>query len=262
MRREGSVWCVLYSSGAINALFSALAFSGVIIAIILQKKELELQRDELKATNKQLEAQKNEFQAQNDTLRRQRFENTFFQMMSLQQEIVNGLSIQYNEKQRTTEAGQPGFAFTEVKSTLTGRIVFYKIFENSTTLFYGPDGAEHKFRSIRDAIEAHGIDIYCSLINIDIFDHYFRHLYRILKFVDTTDLIDDCDKYEYTAMVRATLSKHELVWLFYNCLSLAGKDKFKPLIERYALLKNLRKELLIDKKHLSQYDSSAYNHLA
>ena len=70
-----------------STLFSALAFCGVVIAIALQKKELELQREELKATNEQLKAQKEEFHTQNETLKRQRFENTFFQMMSLQQGI-------------------------------------------------------------------------------------------------------------------------------------------------------------------------------
>jgi hypothetical protein len=34
--------------GAVNALFSGWAFLGVIIAIILQRQELELQRDELR----------------------------------------------------------------------------------------------------------------------------------------------------------------------------------------------------------------------
>ncbi len=38
--------------GAINALFSGLAFLGVIIAIILQKKELEEQRKEIRESRK------------------------------------------------------------------------------------------------------------------------------------------------------------------------------------------------------------------
>lgn len=38
--------------GAINALFSGLAFLGVIIAIILQKRELELQRAEIRYARK------------------------------------------------------------------------------------------------------------------------------------------------------------------------------------------------------------------
>ncbi len=40
--------------GPINALFSGLAFSGVIITIILQSKELALQRLELKDTREEL----------------------------------------------------------------------------------------------------------------------------------------------------------------------------------------------------------------
>ena len=40
--------------GAINALFSGLAFAGVIYTILLQRKELELQREELVSTREEL----------------------------------------------------------------------------------------------------------------------------------------------------------------------------------------------------------------
>ena len=40
--------------GAANALFPGLAFGGVIIAILLQRKELELQRKELELTRNEL----------------------------------------------------------------------------------------------------------------------------------------------------------------------------------------------------------------
>lgn len=40
--------------GGINALFSGLAFLGVIYAIILQREELRLQRNELKMTREEL----------------------------------------------------------------------------------------------------------------------------------------------------------------------------------------------------------------
>lgn len=41
--------------GAANALFSGLAFAGIIITILLQRKELSLQREELKQTRAELE---------------------------------------------------------------------------------------------------------------------------------------------------------------------------------------------------------------
>jgi uncharacterized protein HemX len=40
--------------GGLNALFSALAFGGVVYAILLQRNDLELQREELKLTREEL----------------------------------------------------------------------------------------------------------------------------------------------------------------------------------------------------------------
>lgn len=72
--------------GAINALFSGLAFAGIIFTILLQRRDLSLQRQELEETRK-------EFIQQNETLKKQRFENTFFQLLSLHTEIVGKLKI-------------------------------------------------------------------------------------------------------------------------------------------------------------------------
>lgn len=283
----GGIWIVNYitctpekagvlgdSAGAINALFSSLAFAGVIIAMTLQRKELKLQRSELrlqrkelKVTHEQLEAQKEEFHIQNETLKRQRFENTFFQMMSLQQEIINNLNFSYEEQQKTitlkkeesqylnltlhhrmNEEKETQSSIVPITKTVTGRDIFSWIFDKANG------------NGVRETISKRGIAIYASLKYPEYFDHYFRHLYRIIKFVDESDLISREDKYEYVGMVRATLSRYELVWLFYNCLSENGKDKFKPLVERYAILKNLRTELLVDEKHEELYEKGAYEY--
>ena len=45
------------SFGAVNALFSGLAFAGLIYALYLQRTELQLQRDELRLTREELSAQ-------------------------------------------------------------------------------------------------------------------------------------------------------------------------------------------------------------
>ena len=86
--------------GAVNALFSGLAFAGLIYTIILQRRDLELQRNDLKLqreelalTRKEMEEQTAEFEKQNETLRIQRFENTFFNMLSQFQEVVNNLTV-------------------------------------------------------------------------------------------------------------------------------------------------------------------------
>lgn len=205
------------SFGAVNALISALAFAGVIITIYIQQKELRLQR-------KDLELQRKEFSIQNETLRLQRFENTFFNMLSLQQQIVNDLYF----------AEKKGGGDKVVK----GREVFVYLFVN---LHKDDDSGA---TSMKQKLQNKGLKSYDNSYTPTYFDHYFRHLYTIIKFVDNAEVLSDDKKYEYTSMVRATLSRYELIWLFYNGISSVGKEKFKPLIEKYSLLKNIREDLL------------------
>ena len=111
--------------GAVNALFSGLAFAGLIYTIILQRHDLKLQRRdllyqrrELELTRKEMEDQTAEFEKQNETLKIQRFENTFFNMLSQFQEVVNNLSVMVTVSGGTYES--------------TGRDVFQTLFERST----------------------------------------------------------------------------------------------------------------------------------
>ena len=94
------VWCFILPGdrgvfgdmfGALTALFSGLAFAGIIFTILLQKEELELQRQELKLTRKEFELTRQEFIGQNVTLRKQRFENTFFNLLNYHTRIIEGL---------------------------------------------------------------------------------------------------------------------------------------------------------------------------
>lgn len=71
--------------GVVNALFSGLAFAGLIITIRQQHLDLEYQSQSIAQTKQELENQTTEFDEQNKTLRIQRFENTFFKMLEVQQ---------------------------------------------------------------------------------------------------------------------------------------------------------------------------------
>jgi hypothetical protein len=77
--------------GSLNALFSGLAFAGVIVTVYLQKKELELQREELRQTRAEIHGQKEQMELQNETLRKQQFEATFFQMLKMFDEHRRGI---------------------------------------------------------------------------------------------------------------------------------------------------------------------------
>jgi len=85
--------------------------------------------------------------------------------------------------------------------------------------------------------------------------HYYTNLYHIIKFIDNSEIEN---KYQYTSFIRAQLSAQETYFLFYNCLSPMGKNKFKPLVEKYALLKNLDFALITNKEHVKAYQPSAF----
>lgn len=229
------------SFGAVNALISAFAFAGVIVAIFIQRNELRLQR-------KDLGLQRNEFSTQNETLKLQRFENTFFNMLSLQQQIVNDLSFTDIGKEQVIEDAPAPSLGRITKEVIVDKVVkgrelfFYSFVERPH--YFKLAGSTKKVNGMRLYLHFNGLSSYDDSYTPTYFDHYFRHLYTIIKFVDNTDFLPFDEKYKYTSMVRATLSRYELIWLFYNGISAVGRQKFKQLIERYSLLKNIREDLL------------------
>lgn len=262
----GSVFCILIFSSNINSwynlespykfggilsgVFAGLAFLGVLISLILQITDSK----RLKKTNEI-----------------QRFENTFFQMMNLQQEIVKGLSLKYNHikindkgeskhdedwvegrecfqtlfVEGTIGIPKEGEALEVFKDLSKSPIHSDKLYEGQSnqgaTIFI--------FGGMTSVINLFGKSGYEKSCELPLFDHYFRHLYRIIKFIDESVFLDDnslkiVNRYKYACLVRAVLSPYELAWIYYNCLSNYGNEKFKVLIEKYTLLKNIRHDLL------------------
>ena len=243
--------------GAVNALFSGLAFAGLIVTLLYQKEELKLQREELRETRNELNAQKLEFQEQNKTMKRQRFENTFFNMLSLQQEIIANLSYEYHLDLRICPQNLPEEFFykSAPKIQLIGRKTFEGIYKHAVIEYNGVRYAD----GIVKILKQNDYIAYPVISVTTRFDHYFRHLYHIYKFVDTSDLIEDSERYDYACIIRSQLSDYELVMMFYNCLSTNGRDKFKPLIEKYSVFNNLRLELLAKMNDKEEYAQGAYN---
>lgn len=169
------------------------------------------------------------------------FENTLFKMVSLQLEIVNGLEYA-----------------TKEEKTKKGREVFKYLFEEEDTTDISPDLPD---KGMRQILDRHSLQDYEKVKYIGTFDHYFRNLYRIVKFIDEQEnkLLSHKNKYDYIANnVRSMLSKYELIWLYYNCLNEIGNRKFKPLIEKYTLFKNLREIELANSSRSRKYEYRFY----
>lgn len=270
------------SFGSVNAVISTLAFLAVFIALIMQQKQIELQRKdlglqrrELKNNTKELSLQRQEFEEQNRNIRLQRFENTFFQMLSLHHEIVAGLKLNTKIKKIGSQVLEP--------MTAERREVFSVLYEKAelTVEVYKQAQFEY-FTGIKGLMTVYAdIEDYDKVKELSIFDHYFRNLYRIFKFIDSMPernlsiendkegVLTLNDKKHYAAIVRASLSEYELVMLFFNCLHMKKNVKepqFKGFVEKYHLFNNIRAEKIgndIFKSFMqhkeSKYTDSAFN---
>ncbi|MCW3128442.1 MAG: hypothetical protein JWO03_4100 [Bacteroidetes bacterium] len=69
--------------------------------------------------------------------------------------------------------------------------------------------------------------------------HYYRHLFQIVNYVDSTDFITDIQKYDYVKILRAQLSQHEVAIFFLNSLSIGQPWEKNGYITKYKFIKNL-----------------------
>ncbi|OQY72388.1 MAG: hypothetical protein B6D44_10200 [Ignavibacteriales bacterium UTCHB2] len=72
--------------------------------------------------------------------------------------------------------------------------------------------------------------------------HYYRNLYQTVSYIDSyqSNIISDAEKYKYVKTLRAQLSNHEQLMLYYNSLSPFGR----PWLEngyfvKYKMIKNI-----------------------
>ena len=183
----------------------------------------------------------------------ERFEQRLFEMLGLLQETVNGNIGRFQYL---------GLSFNSELKECNGREIFQYIYEDKPfDIQWDIDtcysGLKELFR-VKDL--SYGLEEYVRDDAVRDLDNYFRLLYRIFKSIDDMDKLSRDEKYEYCCIVRATLSRYELLVLFYNCLSSNGVEKFKPLVERYAIFNNLRTDELGRAEHRGMYKNSAYEY--
>lgn len=213
---------------------------------------LENQSTLLESQNKVLEGQYGIFQKQQDTLNLQNtalsdlnerlalqsFENTFFQMMKLHNELLNSIDlVDYGQQGRQeVHAGRDSFM-------RAWRAYGAQFYENAETV-----DSETRRQQLIDAYSK----LWESLETE--FGHYFRSLYYLIKFVDDAQI---SNKQQYTNTVRAQLSVQEMLLIFYNGIY-HSESKFNTLIEKYALMKYLPVSTVPSALDFTFFDANAF----
>jgi len=196
---------------SINVLFSGLAFAVLIITVLMQKEELELQRKELGDT-------RNEFIQQNETLKIQRFESTFFQLLQLQVEIIKLINF---SKEGIIKQGRECF-----------KMYYYQLEFEAFKNVNDDDITFNNFVSL----ELRGEEMHIQLLTLDEtvnnyktiymehesdLGHYYRSLYNIYRYLaEAEDITAKKNILELLEVNYLPMS-----WSFYFTTALRKKEK-------------------------------------
>jgi hypothetical protein len=203
------------SFGVLTSTFSGLAFAGVVWTLLSQREELKVTRDELK---------------------KQRFDNSFFQMLGLHNDILGSIDL-VNRETAVVSKGRDCF--------ITFRARLLRAYEAPTLNFLEDISEEDRLKSAYKKFWKEG--------NNEL-GHYFRFLFNLYRFIDESTNVD---KKFYSNLVRSQLSDQELFLLFYNCLTPHGQ-KFMTYAIQYELFDNLKIESLMSPSHVNLVDSRVF----
>jgi hypothetical protein len=219
-----------YLQGTVASMWALAGVLIIFVAFLVQAQQLNDQRKQ--------------FTAQNDAIKRQNFENRFFQLVNFHHKLVNDMAFE-------GEAGRECFRkwrdkLADIRTWLLDKEVKAGFAPASVPL---PSGERNR------SIEAYN-QLYSA--HQGTLGHYFRNLYHIIKFVNVSKDIPEQEKRDYTNLVSVQLSSCELALLFYHGIHPEGAG-FKPLIEKYGLLRDLDKERFLFKPdHRCFFKEQAY----
>jgi hypothetical protein len=262
-----------FIGGLTGTVFSLVAILLVWVTYTTQKKQIDLT---------------------SELQRKQRFEDTFFNMLQVQQEIKHSIVFDTSkyitsdesttiEKEKITGEEvfdfakndferlyhyHKGLEYPKIICTITEDELFEDLFSKEETKPKLPeyDGLIEDSSELIKFIK----DRYRKFFNVyhQQFGHYFRHLYYILCFIEQNE-IEECKE---VANKQNNLTKKDIEnkYQFYAGIVQAqmssaelfllfyngiGFEKMKAKIEKYKLVENLCKEDLVNcERHKSLYD--------
>lgn len=229
--RDPSDWGTMgdYFGGLMNPVVS---FATLVVAYAVWKQ----QREELRHTKVALEDQAK-------TAEQQRQEQRFFDLLSLYQSTVNSITmvarmssksefpVQYSGKEAIAHFFRSGSEIAQALELLLQYGFYEKKSAERTSHSSGwVDLTPEKFN------EASLNQAWNDEETAAFFDHYFRVVFRLLK--DSESLLG-VQHFRYVKLLRAQLSRHELVLIGLNLWIDEEGKKMIPLASKYGLLKHL-----------------------
>jgi len=216
-----------FLGGTVGAIW---ALAGVILfylALIYQRRELELQRQELKETRDILENQ-------SDTIAIQQFDNTFFKLLEFHIEASRKIQLTGNQN-----------GFDEL----------YKDFVNQIKQVKRKRKIDRSAKMLNDEIYGNCFqsvyDGYKNTLQL-----YFESYKTMVNFIQEKSH----DPTFYFNIIKTHWSEQELIIQFYYIVFYTKDKSLKSIVEKYGLFQGLNQRYIteIDKLHLEKARPSAY----
>lgn len=215
--------------GAVNALFSGLAFAGLICTLIVQMQELKAQREELRATREELAGQKDIMEKQSKQIDIQNFESGFFQLFKLHVDELARIKFK-----------DADLFYNEGKYIYGAEVLyaFYKCIESAGEYFINEKQLDVSFSNeIGGRIrESCGYE-YAEYVRL--LSRYVSSLNSIFRYIETSNLpVEEKAKYEEFMVDRIEIKERLglLVLLFIH-----NDLRFNNIILRYDLFLGIEK---------------------
>lgn len=226
-----------FFGGVLNPVFGLLGLFALLATIRIQSQELKNSREELELSREELGKSANALKEQSESIKLQNFENTFFKMIDLHNEIVNNLVLTQVLK-HSSNFNQPNIVTVQNYNILGTNVNVIddkdyhgrKVIPQLLKIFKSYLSNQHnkeRFEFINAGFEQE----YQEIIS-----HYFGYIYQVLKFIHKSEI---ANKERYSSLFRSLFSVSELELLFYHCMGWMGGVRFKPLLEEYKFLEHL-----------------------
>ena len=179
------------------------------------------------------------------------FESSFFELLKLHKEITD----------RIIGTVHIRTASSDIKDTYKGLKFFEKLSEkimlhynnNSEIEEFLLDGSKYDQSLLNKEEMQKEIDKYYNELYLgkeSELGHYFRSLYHLVKFVDGSSIEN---KKRYIDLIQAYLTDAELHCTFYNGIAIYGRERFKPLLDKYSFLENIKPKGKIFERHFELF---------
>lgn len=221
--------------GAVNALFSGLAFAALIYTIQQQRSELRLTQVEFEATTDELAAQSSHLEGQRKLLELQAFEHTLFQLLQLHHEIVASMADE-NRSGRGVIAEFANVLRNKIRQVITS--------SRASTVSELTPAFGHEAGALAQGFGRGYMPIYLS------------HLTEMLRFVAGSGL-PETGQQIYGRFISAQLGLDEKTVVHYCALSNEWAE-LRDLAGRYGLFRHLPDVSLVQPAHRHLYPTTAY----